>query len=63
MRKIKINIDDLIQVLEILRDNGTKNVMFFEHNDLPAMADADDPESIIMFQGVGTVAEDEELVH
>lgn len=53
MKKIRIDINDLIDVLEILRENGgTTHVLFFEHNNLPAMADADEPENIIMFQSV-----------
>lgn len=64
MKKIKINIDDLIQVLEVLRDNGgTKDVIFFEYNNLPAMADAAEPENIIMFQSVEGTAEDEDVIH
>lgn len=62
MKKIKINVEDLISVLEVLQQNGTKDVVFFEHNDLPAMTDADEPENIIMFQAVAGMDE-EEVVH
>lgn len=53
MKRIKLNIDDLISVLEALKESGgTKEVIFFEYKDLPALADADEPENIIMFQAV-----------
>lgn len=63
VKKIKINIDDLIGVLEIMKESGgTTDVIFFEYNNLPAMADAAEPENIIMFQAVPG-AEEEEVVH
>lgn len=37
-------------VLEALKDAGCENVVFFEYKDLPALADVDEPENIIMFQ-------------
>lgn len=62
MKKIKINIDDLIAVLEALKESGgTKEVIFFEYKDLPALADADEPENIIMFQAIGEAEEATEL--
>lgn len=65
MKKIRIDITDLIAVLETLKESGgTKEVIFFDHDGSPALADADDPENLILFQQ----AEDEdpetdEMVH
>lgn len=50
MKKIKIDIRDLMVVLEAMLDQGTIEIIFFEHNNLPAIADADDPDNIITFQ-------------
>ena len=50
MKKVQIAIDDLMQVLEVMKDAGTTEVLFFTHKDLPALADAHEPENIIMFQ-------------
>ena len=50
MKKIKIDIRDLMIVLEAMLEQGTINIIFFEHNNMPAIADADDPDNIISFQ-------------
>lgn len=50
MKKIKIDIRDLLVVLEAMIENGTSEIIFFEHGELPAIADADDPDNIIAFQ-------------
>lgn len=50
MKRIKLDIDDLLIVLEAMRENGTKNIILFEHEDFPAIADYDEPDNIIAFQ-------------
>jgi hypothetical protein len=50
LKKIKIDVQDLLVVLEAMLDSGTRNIIFFEHNNLPAIADAEDPDNIITFQ-------------
>lgn len=50
MKKIKIDILDLMVVLEAMIEQGTTNIIFFEHNDMPAIADAETPENSITFQ-------------
>lgn len=50
MKKVKVNLEDVLVVLMAMQDNGTQDVVFFEHGGHPAMADADDPDSIITFQ-------------
>ena len=50
MKKIQIDIRDLLIVLEAMIENGTNEILFFEHNRLPAIADAADPDNIITFQ-------------
>jgi hypothetical protein len=42
-------------------ENGTKEIIFFEHGaGLPAIADADDPDNIIAFQTYDEQAEDKD---
>lgn len=50
MRKVKINLDDILIVLDAMKENGTEDVIFFEHGGLPAIADADEPDNIVTFQ-------------
>jgi hypothetical protein len=66
LKKIKIDIADLMVVLEAMVENGTKEIIFFEYNEYPAIADADDPDGVITFQSVnekGEVNEEDETVH
>ncbi len=66
MKKVKISIQDLLVVLDAMVENNTTDIIFFSYNDYPAIADADDPDSVITFQSVsedGTVNEDDEQVH
>jgi hypothetical protein len=67
MKKIKIDIHDLLAVLEaMIESNGTKEIIFFEHGQYPAICDADDPDSIISFASVnesGEVDETDEVLH
>jgi hypothetical protein len=67
MKKVKISLDDLLVVLEAMKDSaGTKDIMFFEFNGMPAICDAEDPDNIITFQAVsetGEVDTDEETIH
>lgn len=56
MKKIKLDIQDLLVVLESMIDGGTTEIVFFEHNSFPAIADAENPDNIIAFAPV----EDEE---
>ena len=53
-------------VLEAMIENGTREIIFFEHSGYPAIADAEDQDSVITFQSVnseGVVNEDDETVH
>lgn len=67
MKKIKISLDDLLVVLEAMKDSGgTKEILFFEYQGYPAICDANDPESVITFAAVnelGEVDEDLENIH
>lgn len=66
IKKIKISLDDLLVVLDAMKENGTRDIYFFSYNDYPAICDSDDPESVITFQSVnetGEVNEDEEIIH
>jgi hypothetical protein len=66
MKKIKISIDDLLTVLDAMKENGTNEIIFFEHNNMPAICDSEDPDSIISFASVnedGSVNEEDEVIH
>jgi hypothetical protein len=67
MRKVKISLDDLLVVLESMKETGgTQEITFFEYNGMPAICDSNDPDNIITFQSVneaGEVNEDDETVH
>lgn len=65
MKKIKVNLEDILVVLEAMRENGTEDVVFFESDGMPAIADADEPENVIRFQTFDPEAENEkgEAIH
>ena len=67
MRKVKISLDDLMVVLEAMRETaGTTDIMFFEFNGMPAICDVQDPDNIVTFQSVsetGEVNEEDETIH
>lgn len=67
MKKVKISLDDLLVVLEAMKETaGTKDILFFEFNGMPALCDAEDPDNIITFQSVsetGEVNEEDEVIH
>lgn len=50
MRKVKISLQDLLVVLQAMEENGTTDIIVFDHNGLPAIADADEQDNIITFQ-------------
>lgn len=60
MKKIKVNLDDILIVLEAMKENGTQDVVFFEHEGMPAIADADEPENIVRFQTFDPELEDKD---
>ncbi len=66
MKKVKIPLEDLLAVLESMKQDGTQEIVFFEFNSLPAIADADEPDNVITFQTVsekGEVSEEDEVIH
>ncbi len=66
MKKVKISIHDLLSVLQTMEENGTTDIIFFTYNDYPAIADNDDPDSVITFQSVndkGELESDDEQTH
>lgn len=67
MKKIKISIDDLLVVLEAMKEtNNTTEVIIFEYEGYPAITDANDTENVITFRSVnekGEVDTDEETIH
>lgn len=64
MRKIKVSLDDLLVVLESMRDTaGTTEIIFFEYNGKPAICDADDRDNVISFATESDNEENEEITH
>lgn len=66
MKKVAINLQDLVDVLEAMRDsNGTTDVIFFEYNGMPALADKEEPDNVITFQVYDKTEEtkDGDIVH
>lgn len=50
MRKLKIKIIDLIDLLQEMQETGqTETIYIFERDGLPAICDADDEENYIIF--------------
>ena len=41
---------DLLIVLEAMQEQGTTSIIFFEYENMPAIADAETPENSITFQ-------------
>lgn len=50
MRKVKISLQDLLAVLQAMDENGTTDIIVFDHNGIPAICDADEQDNIITFQ-------------
>ena len=50
MKSVKINLDDILIVLDAMKANGTEDVLIFEHEGIPALADAAEPDNMITFQ-------------
>lgn len=65
MKKVKINLEDLLVVLEAMKENGTSEIIFFEHGALPAICDADEQDNVITFQTFDPEAEtkDGDAIH
>jgi hypothetical protein len=64
MKHVSIPIDDLITVLEAMRESGsTTHVVFTEYEGWPALCDRDEPENIIMFKGEEEEGSDEGSMH
>lgn len=63
MKRIKIGLEDILVVLEAMHANGTKDIIFFDHEGLPAIADADEPENMITFQTFDDEINDADAVH
>lgn len=64
MKKIKVAIDDLLVVLEAMKENGTTDIMIFEYNGSPAICDSSEPDNIISFQTVSENGDvEDETVH
>lgn len=57
MKKIAIDIQDLLLVLESLANEGTRQIILFEKNDVLAIADVEEPDNIITFQTYDEEAE------
>lgn len=50
MKKISIPLEDLLIMLEALQDNGCNDIVIFEHEGMPAIADINNPDDLITFR-------------
>lgn len=50
MKSVKISLQDILEVLLAMEANGTQDLLIFDHEGIPALADADEPENRIQFQ-------------
>lgn len=57
MKKIKIPLVELLDVLDMMHENGTQDVIIFEHQGYPTIVDSEDMENFVSFQSL----ENEEL--
>jgi hypothetical protein len=60
MKRVKISLSDLLIVLQAMQDDGTEDVIVFEHNGMAALCDADETENIITFQAVDETDDSDE---
>lgn len=60
MKKVKVPLPDFISVLEAMEEAGALDVIIFDYQGMPAIADADDPDNFVTFQ---VVEGDEEFVN
>lgn len=49
MKTVKINLLDVLAVLEAMKDSGTQDILVFDHEGIPAIADANEPENMVTF--------------
>lgn len=54
MKKVKIELEDLLIVLEAMSSNGTKEIIIFDYEGVPAICDADSQEDVITFATTGS---------
>jgi hypothetical protein len=62
MKKIRLDIRDLLVVLEAMMESGTTEIIIFDHEGAPAIVDADEPDNIIGFQ-IDEENEDGDPIH
>lgn len=53
MKKLVFDINEFINLLEVLRDEGgTESIIIFERDGYPAISDANDPGTILVLKPV-----------
>ncbi len=66
MKSVAVNLQDLIDILEAMRDSGgTTEIVLFERKGMLAICDREQPEDIITFQSFDKTEEtkDGDKVH
>lgn len=60
LRKLKINLEQLIVYLTEMKENGAVDIYIYEHNGLPALCDVEEEDNYIIFS---TGTEDDDGLH
>jgi peroxiredoxin len=65
MKRVKLNVEDFIELLTKLQEEGVNDIILFAYEDqYPAITDAEDPQTCIIFANDGdTVPGEEEGLH
>lgn len=63
MKRVKIALEDILVVLEAMQANGTKDIIVFDNDGTPAIADAEEPENMVTFQTFDDEINDADAVH
>lgn len=50
MKSVKIDLQDLLVVLQAMQENGTTEIVVFDYSGTPAIADSDERDNIITFE-------------
>lgn len=59
MKNVVMHIDDVLDIFERLKADGTEAVMFLTHDGFPAIIDAENPEALYVFKSDEDVQDDE----
>ena len=50
MKSVNMHIDDLLEILEAMKDTGTEGVVVCEYEGWPALIDMNNPEAVFVLK-------------